>query len=96
MLFRSGGEPTLNPELVDLLKYIKKAGGKIELMSNGSADLKWWAKLAVERLIDNLALGVHVEQGINLDQIYEGAKSYDMNGNGNRENSILAKLIGYT
>ena len=73
----TGGEPTLNPELLDLIKYIKSLGGQIELMTNGSAPLKWYAEVAAHRLIDNLIIGVHVEQSIDLDYILKIIKLFD-------------------
>lgn len=39
-----GGEPTLWPELPDLLSYIKDKKGLIQVFSNGSRTIRWWTE----------------------------------------------------
>jgi organic radical activating enzyme len=58
----TGGEPTLFPELAELLRYMKHKNAYISLISNGSRTLRWWKELKEENLLDYLFLTYHSEQ----------------------------------
>lgn len=58
----TGGEPTLMPELLDLIRYIKYKGGYVSMISNGSRTIRWWKELKEEKLLDYLFLTYHSEQ----------------------------------
>jgi len=58
----TGGEPTLFPELIELIKYIKQKGGYTSLISNGSRTLRWWQELKESMSLDQLYITYHSEQ----------------------------------
>lgn len=58
----TGGEPTLFPELMDLLKYIKRPNVYVSLISNGSRTFRWWQELKNEHCLDHLFITYHSEQ----------------------------------
>jgi hypothetical protein len=58
----TGGEPTVFPELLDLMQYIKSKGVYISLISNGSRTLRWWKEARDAKLIDMLFISYHPEQ----------------------------------
>lgn len=53
----SGGEPTLHPEFIDIVKYLSEQGCEITMTSNASRPLSWWEK--VEPYIDHLVISYH-------------------------------------
>ena len=59
----TGGEPTLYPRLIELLKYIKELGGYTSMISNGSRTIRWWKELAEANVLDRLYISHHTEQG---------------------------------
>jgi len=58
----TGGEPTLFPELIELIKYIKQKGGYTSLISNGTRTLRWWNELKESQSLDQLYITYHSEQ----------------------------------
>lgn len=58
----TGGEPTLYPKLIDLLKHIKNKNGYTSMISNGSRTIRWWQELADAGVLDRLYLSYHPEQ----------------------------------
>ena len=58
----TGGEPTLYPELLPLLQYMKEKGAMISLLSNGSRTLRWWKELRDANVLDYLFITYHSEQ----------------------------------
>lgn len=67
----TGGEPTLNLELIDLLRYLKSENSMVNLMSNGSKSPEYWKSIAKENLLDFLFVGVHSSQEIDINNIIE-------------------------
>lgn len=63
----SGGEPTLNPHLLDWLKYIKSLGHDISMHSNGSRLPKYYLELLE---LTDINLSVHFEF-YNKDKLIE-------------------------
>ena len=57
MLFRSGGEPTLEPHLKEHIKKVKELGFLIKLDTNGT-NPKLLKELIDERLLDYVAMDV--------------------------------------
>ena len=55
----TGGEPTLFPELMKLLEYIKSFGIYVSIATNGSRTLRWWKEASEKNLIDNLIVTFH-------------------------------------
>ena len=45
----TGGEPTLFPDLIELLSYIKRPNVYISLITNGSRTIRWWQELKEQR-----------------------------------------------
>lgn len=58
----TGGEPTLFPELLDLLNYVKSKGAYVSLISNGTRTIRWWEELKQKKCLDNLFITYHSEQ----------------------------------
>lgn len=53
----SGGEPTLHPQFIDIIKYLSDNGCEICMTTNGSRGLDWWQK--AEPYIDHLVISYH-------------------------------------
>lgn len=58
----TGGEPTLFPETLELIQYIKSKGAYISLLSNGARTLRWWKELRDLNALNALFLTYHSEQ----------------------------------
>ena len=67
----TGGEPTLYPKLIELLKYIKDLGGYTSMISNGSRTIRWWNELAEANVLDRLYISHHPEQGAKTSHTIE-------------------------
>lgn len=67
----TGGEPTVFPELFELLQYIKSKGIYISMISNGSRTLRWWKEARDAKLIDMLFISYHPEQTDNYQHLIE-------------------------
>jgi sulfatase maturation enzyme AslB (radical SAM superfamily) len=67
----TGGEPTLYPKLIELLKYIKDLGGYTSMISNGSRTIRWWKELAEAKVLDRLYISHHPEQGAKVEHTIE-------------------------
>ena len=65
----TGGEPTLYPELLELMTYMKSKGIMISLISNGSRTIRWWKELQESKILDNLFITYHSEQTDNYQHI---------------------------
>jgi len=56
----TGGEPTLNPDFLELCKYIKSRGARnVSITTNGSRSLKYFLELY--EYLDNITLSLHFE-----------------------------------
>ena len=58
----TGGEPTLYPQLIELLTYIKSKGAYTSIISNGARTIRWWKELRESNVLDVLYLTHHSEQ----------------------------------
>jgi len=58
----TGGEPTLFPELLELMDYVKNKGAYVSLISNGTRTLRWWQELKDKKCLDYLYVTYHSEQ----------------------------------
>jgi organic radical activating enzyme len=67
----TGGEPTLFPELLDLLRYIKSKGIYTSLISNGSRTLRWWKEAQEAKVLDMLFVTYHPEQTSDYQHIID-------------------------
>ena len=67
----TGGEPTLFPELIELIKYIKQKGGYTSLISNGTRTLRWWNELKESKSLDQLYITYHSEQTSDYQHIVD-------------------------
>lgn len=65
----TGGEPTLYPEFIELIKYIHDSGAYTALLSNGVRTLRWWEELKQTQSLDILTLTFHPEQTSNYKHI---------------------------
>lgn len=63
-----GGEPTLYPQLVEFLEFIKSRNGYVQMFSNGSRTVRWWAEFLPRKLVDKLVITHHPEQNASTDQ----------------------------
>ncbi|MGA9436355.1 MAG: radical SAM protein [Roseobacter sp.] len=55
----TGGEPTMHPRIIDLLKRASDLGFKVSLISNGSRTMRFWEK--IRGCLDNVILTYHNE-----------------------------------
>lgn len=67
----TGGEPTLYPKLIELLRYIKSLGGGTGLISNGSRTIRWWEELKKSECLDYLVITYHSEQTDDYDHVID-------------------------
>ena len=67
----TGGEPTLFPELLPLLEYMKSKGARLSMISNGTRTIRWWKELQEAKLLDYLFLTYHSEQTDDYQHIAE-------------------------
>jgi organic radical activating enzyme len=87
-----GGEPTVNPDFLPLVEYIKGRGDYVLTVSNGSRNPEYYAKLA--RVVDCIQLSVHFEYWksdnfvLNVDTIL---KSFKDRGHGWMDVKIMCK-----
>jgi len=58
-IYITGGEPTLFPDLLPLLEFLKSKGVYIGLQTNGSRTIRWWQELADTNLVDVLIISFH-------------------------------------
>lgn len=65
----TGGEPTLYPEFIELLQYIKSKGAYIMITTNGSRTLRWWKECRDANVIDSLYLSYHTETTDNYKHV---------------------------
>lgn len=72
----NGGEPTLFPELPQLLQYIRKRGSYTFLLSNGSRTIRWWKELVDLDCINALHLSYHIEQTDDVQHIIDVANLF--------------------
>jgi pyruvate-formate lyase-activating enzyme len=72
LLFQfTGGEPTVYPQFLDLLRHLRMRRCKAGVISNGSRTLRWWAE--ARPLLDQVVLTHHVEF-VELDHFIEVAR----------------------
>lgn len=67
----TGGEPTLYPDFIELAKYIKSKNCYLGVVSNGTRSLRWWEEARDAKIIDNLLLTLHPEQGSQPDHFID-------------------------
>ena len=67
----TGGEPTLFPELLELMIYIKSKGIMLSMVSNGSRTLRWWRELQEAKVLDQLLITYHSHQTTNFQHVTE-------------------------
>jgi organic radical activating enzyme len=67
----SGGEPTLNPVLGPLVKWIKERGHLVSVTSNGGRTTRWWEEWG--DLFDQATFSFHTEYA-NLSHFLEVVK----------------------
>ena len=65
----TGGEPTLQPDILELFQYIKDKGGYTSIISNGSRTIRWWTELRDKKLLDLVNLTYHPEQTSDIEHI---------------------------
>ena len=53
----SGGEPTLHPEFVDIIKFLSDNECEICMTTNGSRGIEWWKQ--AEPYIDHMVISYH-------------------------------------
>lgn len=65
----TGGEPTLYPDLLELMKYMKQQGVHICLVSNGSRTLRFWEEVKNAQVLDQLYITYHTEQTKDVEHV---------------------------
>jgi len=58
-IYITGGEPTLFPDLLPLLEFLKSKDVYVGLQTNGSRTIRWWQELADKNLVDELIISFH-------------------------------------
>jgi organic radical activating enzyme len=58
----TGGEPTLYPDFIELMAYLKSKGAYICLSTNGSRTLRWWNEYKEANVLDSLYVSYHTER----------------------------------
>jgi MoaA/NifB/PqqE/SkfB family radical SAM enzyme len=54
-----GGEPTINPEFIDIVEYLKSADDYVSLVTNGSRSEDYYRRLS--RSVDSIQFSLHFE-----------------------------------
>jgi organic radical activating enzyme len=67
----TGGEPTLYPKLIELLKFIKSTGNFTYIITNGSRTLRYWQELKEANCVDFIAVSMHPEQNADINHIID-------------------------
>jgi organic radical activating enzyme len=67
----TGGEPTLYPKLIELLKFIKSTGNFTYIITNGSRTIRYWEELKEANCIDFIAVSMHPEQKADVNHIID-------------------------
>lgn len=73
----TGGEPTLYPNLVELLSYIKSTGNYTYLITNGSRTIRWWQDFKETNCIDFISITVHPEQHADINHLTQVINLFD-------------------
>jgi len=94
----TGGEPTVNPKFLDLLKYIKDKRREISVCTNGSRDLKYLKKMF--ELVETVVVSLHFEHiSSNLDEYVEKIielEKWRLDFNKNIPPEKLGRCVGKT
>ena len=72
----TGGEPTINPDLIDFIKKIKAKGFLIKLDTNGS-NPEMLEKLIEEKLLDFIAMDIKTSIDVKVKSQKSKIKNYD-------------------
>jgi organic radical activating enzyme len=72
----TGGEPTLFPEVTDLLVYMKSKGVFTSMISNGTRTIRWWKEFVELHPLDQILITYHSEQTIDYKHIAEVANLF--------------------
>lgn len=67
----TGGEPTLYPNIIELMSYIKERGQFTYLITNGSRTMRFWKELKDADCMDVIAFSYHAEQTDNLQRFID-------------------------
>lgn len=67
----TGGEPTLYPNFIELVSYMKEKGAYTSLISNGSRTLRWWTALRDARVMDLIYMTFHSQQNADYKHLAE-------------------------
>lgn len=86
----TGGEPTLYPELIELVSYMKEKGAYTSLISNGSRTIRWWKELKAAKVMDMIQLTFHSQQKASYKHIAEVSNLFL------EEETLVINLSTYT
>ena len=64
----SGGEPTLHPEFIEIVKYLRENGCEVTMTSNSGRGLEWWKE--IEPYLTHMVFSYHPEF-TKFDKFYE-------------------------
>lgn len=67
----TGGEPTLFPDVIELMQYIRSKNAHIGMISNGVRTIRWWKELRDANVLDKLSLSFHSEQTSDYQKIID-------------------------
>lgn len=67
----TGGEPTLYPHFLELVKYMKSKGAMVRIITNGSRTMRWWKEVREADVLDLIYFTFHSQQNASYKHIAE-------------------------
>lgn len=72
----TGGEPTLYPKFLELVKYMKSKGAMVRVITNGSRTLRWWKEIREANVLDMIYFTFHSQQNADYKHVAEVANLF--------------------
>lgn len=72
----TGGEPTLYPKFLELVKYMKSKGAMVRVITNGSRTMRWWKEVREANVLDMIYFTFHSQQDADYKHIAEVANLF--------------------
>lgn len=72
----TGGEPTLYPHFLELVKYMKSKGAMVRVITNGSRTMRWWKEVREADVLDLIYFTFHSQQKADYKHIADVANLF--------------------